>query len=169
MTADRIIAAVVIAFTAVYCYAAGQIPLLTFGDPIGPRLFPYLIGGLLVLGAILLFFEARPSREQASDVDASFPAEQLPEDDPEAPNGDKGRQVPLLIAGLSAWTLLYILGFERLGYIISTTIFLFGLTLYFHPRRWLVNCAISLLLPAFVYFVFDRLLHVNLPTGLLSF
>lgn len=167
MTADRIIAVVVIAFTLVYCYAAGQIPLLTFGDPIGPRLFPYLIGGLLVLGAILLLFEARPSREGTAGVEA--PAEQPPEGDRETPNGNKTRQVPLLIAGLAAWTFLYILGFERLGYVVSTTIFLFGLTLYFHPRRWLVNSAISLLLPASVYFVFHHLLNVNLPAGLLSF
>src|SRR5512138_240788 len=161
MKADRIIAVAVIAFTAVYCYGAGQIPLLTFGDPIGPRLFPYLIGCLLLLGAIILLFEARPSHQQASGMDAPTSAEQSPEGNAESVNGDRARQVPLLIAGLFVWTLIYMLAFERLGYVLSTTIFLFGLTLYFHPRRWLVNSAVSLLLPASVYFAFDRLLNVN--------
>jgi putative tricarboxylic transport membrane protein len=169
MKADRMIAVAVIAFTAIYCYGAGQIPLLTFGDPIGPRLFPYLVGGLLILGAIILLFEARPSQQQASGVEAPTSAEPSPGGNAESVNGDRTRQIPLLIAGLFAWTFIYILAFERLGYVISTTIFLFGLTLYFHPRRWLVNSAVSLLLPASVYFAFDRLLKVNLPAGLLSF
>lgn len=169
MIADRIIAVAVIAFTAVYCYGAAQIPLLSFGDPIGPRLFPYLIGGLLLLGAIVLLFETRAPSRRASGAEGPATAEPSADGNPESGHEDRARQVPLLIAGILVWTFIYILGFERLGYIISTTIFLFGLTLYFHPRRWLVNSAVSLLLPAAIYFAFDRLLNVNLPAGLLSF
>lgn len=169
MTADRIIAVAVIAFTAIYCYGAAQIPLLSFGDPIGPRLFPYLIGGLLLLGAVVLLFETRASSRKASGTEVSTAAEPATDSNPESGNEDRARQVPLLIAAIFVWTIIYILGFERLGYVVSTTIFLFGLTLYFHPRRWLVNIAISLLLPAAIYFAFDRLLNVNLPAGLLSF
>lgn len=156
MTADRIIAAAAMAFAMVYIYATSQIPLLDFGDPIGPHLFPYFVGGLLVVGAVLLLYETRRSR--------------APESRRETPpaNGEE-RRVLLLIAAVTGWTLLYILGFERLGYPISTSIFLLGLTFYFHPRKWLVNIALSLLLPVFTYAVFHRLLHVSLPGGLLPF
>lgn len=160
MTADRIIAAAAMAFATVYFYATSQITVLDFGDPIGPHLFPYFVGGLLITGAVMLLYETRQSRAPAPRREA------LP---PDGPQDGKESRVLILIAAVAGWILLYILSFERLGYVISTTLFLLGLTCYFHARRWLLNVALSLLLPTASYLVFHRLLNVSLPRGLLPF
>ena len=50
-----------------------------FGDPIGPRVFPYVIGaGMLVLAALLAVATARgdvPEAEEGEDVDLTTPAD----------------------------------------------------------------------------------------------
>jgi putative tricarboxylic transport membrane protein len=52
-----------------------------FGDPIGPRVFPYVIGGVtLVLAALLVVATARgdlPEGEAGEDVDVTTPADWL--------------------------------------------------------------------------------------------
>jgi putative tricarboxylic transport membrane protein len=50
-----------------------------FGDPVGPRLFPYLIGtGMVVLAVLLAVATARgdiPQAEEGEDVDLTIPAD----------------------------------------------------------------------------------------------
>ena len=50
-----------------------------FGDPVGPRVFPYVIGGVtLVLAALLVVATARgdvPHAEEGEDVDVTSPAD----------------------------------------------------------------------------------------------
>lgn len=162
MKVDRIIVAVTIAFAAAYFYETGQIELLSFGDPIGPRIFPYLIGGLLVIGAATLAFELS---RQAKHQEANAPVDSSP-----APEErQRTRRVHWMIGGVCAWVLLYIFAFDRVGYVLCSIVFLAGLTFYFHPRKWFVNSAVSLLLPIVTYVVFHNFLHVSLPAGILPF
>jgi putative tricarboxylic transport membrane protein len=50
-----------------------------FGDPVGPRAFPYVVGSvLLVLGALLVIATARgdqPAAEEGEDIDLTHPAD----------------------------------------------------------------------------------------------
>ena len=50
-----------------------------FGDPVGPRIFPYFIGtGMVVLGILLAVATARgdlPQAEEGEDVDLTTPAD----------------------------------------------------------------------------------------------
>jgi putative tricarboxylic transport membrane protein len=159
MKVDRIIVAVAIVFAAVYFYETEQIELLAFGDPIGPRLFPYIVGTLFVIGAAVLAFETlRPMVEDAQAEGAAAPS---------FAERRTTRRVYWMIAAVSAWLLLYAIAFDRIGYVLCSVIFLAGLTFYFHPRKWFVNSAISILLPVVTYVVFHNFLNVSLPAGIL--
>lgn len=161
---DRIIASVSIVFAIAYFYQTGQITMLDFGDPIGPRLFPYFAGALFLIGALLLLVETRSSAAREPEAEV---VEELAKAHPDS--GEMPRRAIWMMAAVIGWTLLYIAIFEHVGYLISTVLLLIGLTFYFHPRRWLTNIAVSVLVPATAYFVFHNLLHISLPTGLLSF
>jgi putative tricarboxylic transport membrane protein len=160
MTIDRIIAIAAILFVATYFYATQQIELLDFGDPIGPRMFPYLTGAIFLIGAVILMFETFQTSKATTD--------DLPPPPPTQLERHATRRVYWMVAAVSAWSLLYIFAFERVGYVPASIVFLLGLTCYFHPRKWMVNAAISILLPVVTYVVFHNLLHVSLPAGLLS-
>src|SRR5688572_5819378 len=74
----------------------------------------------------------------------------------------------VVVAGVVVWTFLYFLVFERLGFVIATTIYLLGLTAYFHPRKWLTNGLTSVGFCVGSYLMF-QVLGVNLARGILPF
>lgn len=63
---------------------------------------------------------------------------------------------------------LYLLALPRLGFIISTPIFLFAAFLYLKSDKK-TAVILAVLLTAFAYIVFKMLLNVPLPAGILSF
>ena len=69
-----------------------------------------------------------------------------------------------------AWVLgclfFYLLVLERLGFIITTFLFITLLLLSFRPRRWTGILFISVLTVVFSYLVFVFLLGVNMPRGI---
>jgi putative tricarboxylic transport membrane protein len=158
MFADRVIAICVIVFAALYLWATSQIPSLEIGDPLGPKAFPDLLGIGLLLAAVLLFVETIKKK-----------AEGEPEPAPKSEVATKEELGHLVvIAGVCAWTALYYAVFEQLGYILSTTIFLFGLTSYFSRRRWVMNATTVVLFSVGSYALFVDVLGVTLPPGILS-
>ena len=134
----------------VYLNADSKLPQLQVGDPMGPQVFPALIGIGLLGSALLLMAETwrkrRPAEAAAFDADA--------------------RTHQLILVGMVAWTALYYFAFEPLGYLLSTLIYTFVLLACFNRGRWLVNaaCAVGFTLAA--YGVFTRFLQVALPQGM---
>ena len=78
---------------------------------------------------------------------------------------------PSLAGGvaIAVWTAIYIATFEPLGFVLSTAIYLLVLTAYFNRNRWLMNVLTSVLFAVISYFMFTKLLGVNLPLGILPF
>ena len=153
MIADRVIFVCIIVVAGVYFWATSQIPSLEIGDPLGPKAFPNLLGVVLVISGIMLLIEilrARKTQEPAS-----------------AAAVDRG--VVLVIGGVVVWTALYFMVFEPLGYVIATSIYLLGLTAYFHRGRWMTNVLSSILFCVGSYILFNHLLGVNLARGILPF
>jgi putative tricarboxylic transport membrane protein len=64
---------------------------------------------------------------------------------------------------------LYFLMFERLGYVISTSLFLWLTTSYFNRGKTMANVCTSLGYSGASDYLFSVLLGVNLPHGLLPF
>ena len=152
MRTNRIIAALTLLLAVVYLYATTKIPTLQIGDPLGPKAFPILLGIVLILAALLLFFETLNKEEAPA---ATVPA--------------AGRRHLWLIGGVTAWTALYFGVFERVGYLVSTAIYLIVLMAVFNRDKWLANILTSMLFAVGSYVLFVKILGVTLPAGILRF
>ena len=150
--ADRIIFVGILVLAAVYFWATAQIPTLEIGDPLGPKAFPRLLGiGLLISAAMLLaeMLKARKSEPQAETEVAAGPS-----------------SVKIII-GVIAATGIYFVLFERLGYAVSTSLFLLAMTHYFNKGKLWTNVLTSVIYSFASFYIFTKLLGVNLPRGIL--
>lgn len=159
MYADRVIAICVAVFAGLYLWATAQIPSLEIGDPLGPKAFPDLLGIGLLLAAALLFAETIKKKDAPAKPVSEATAEA-------AAKEERGHLI--VIAAVCVWTALYYAVFEQLGYIVSTTIFLFGLTSYFNRGKWLTNAITVVLFAIGSYALFVDVLGVTLAPGILS-
>ena len=152
--ADWILAVCTAIGAVVYLNADSKLPQLQVGDPMGPQVFPALIGIGLLGSALLLMAETWRKHRAAAE----------PRPDPDL-GAKEARAHRLILAGMVLWTALYYLAFEPLGYLLSTLLYTFVLLACFNRGRWLVNvaCAVGFTLAA--YAVFTRFLQVALPQG----
>lgn len=153
-------AAVVLFGASVVLYARG-FPELGDGAP-GPALFPTVVGGLLVLfGAVLV------GRWVLGRARADTAAER--------PSGDRERErvsrIParawLDAALVVASIVFYLLLSDVLGFAPTMAVLLFVLS-WRLGAKLLVALGTAVLVPALIYLVFQRLLLVPLPGGLLG-
>ena len=164
MFIDRIIVVCTVVLALLYFYGASLIPSLQIGDPLGPKAFPYLIGiGLLVSAAWLLLETRQAGKSGVADppdlADQADQADRAPEDN---------RHL-LVIAGVVAWIAFYFALFEPVGFLLATPVSLLGLMVYFNRNKWVANVLTSVLFPVGIYFLFSKVLGVNLAKGLLPF
>ena len=147
------LAAVTTVFAVAYIRATAALPIPQLVDPVGPRAFPYLLGGgLLACSAGLVAEGLVLFRDEAVVAGAGF---------------DLADPRYRIAAGVMGWTLAYYVAFGPLGYILSTTLFLVGLIYVFDGRRLWTALTVS---PGFAvasYFLFNNLLDVFLPAGTL--
>jgi putative tricarboxylic transport membrane protein len=149
-----LLAFVSVLIAAVYFYNASLIVVPSMGDPIGPRTFPYLLSGALVLAAVLLVFEHARLRH------GSEPSEH---EDVE----DKVTIEPIAMITVALFV-GYLLLFRSLGFILSSALFLTAFLMITNPGKWLVNMAVAVLLPVVFYLVLGRLFGAQLPPGILT-
>ncbi|MNI20701.1 Tripartite tricarboxylate transporter TctB family protein [compost metagenome] len=138
-----------------YTFGIFQIPLLGFGDPLGPRLFPSILAGSLLLIGVALLIEARSIQGKGADLSRLF-----------AYFKSSDFRTITTVVGCTG---LYFLTFAPLGYLVSTTILLFGLIFVFHRGSRLVGGSVALVFPTATYFLFAGLFGVPLPSGILPF
>lgn len=151
---DRIIFVCALLLAGVYFWATAQIPSLELGDPLGPKAFPRMLGvGLLISAAMLLAEILRDRKKPKSETSPEW----------------RWEPYQWVVVAISVWTALYILAFERLGYMLSTTIYLLALTAYFNRGRHLMNGLTCVLFVIISYVAFTRLLGVNLARGFIPF
>lgn len=151
--ADRWLAGFVFALSVIYLIAASRLPSLEIGDPLGPKVFPYLIGALGCITAFWLLVESLRRRPAAASAGAQPRAH---------------HHLPAVIA-VMAWMFVFYFLIERLGFLLSCAIFLAGLAGYFNRGRWLMNAAVYLGFPVGVYLAFTEILGISLPRGVLPF
>jgi len=153
--ADRVIFVAILVLAGLYTYATEQLPSLEIGDPLGPKAFPRLLTVCLVITAIILLFEMIRGRKAAAPKLGPAQAQET-------------NATYLVVAGVVVWTFLYVLVFEFLGFVIATIIYLFALTSYFHPGKWLTNALTCVAFCLGAYFMF-QVLGVNLARGIAPF
>ena len=141
---DQILGASCIATGAYLAWTAVDYSILAAVEPVGPGTFPALLGGLLVGGGLWLVLRPCP----------------LP------PPGAQAPPWPPVAATMSA-VLAYALLFEWLGFVLATALMALAVGLAF-SGPWKRVLAGGAVLAGLLYLLFDRLLDLRLPPGLLS-
>jgi len=158
LKADTVLAISIIAGGLIYLWTALHLPTNRIGDPLGPKAFPALVAGGLILSGLLLFLEIRKKRRAMTAGEA-----------PLHTASPVNRHQLIILSGMVAWTAIYYAVFEYLGYLLATPLFLFGLLSYFHRGRHVVNVLVAIGFAGVVYALFSLLLGVPLPRGPLGF
>ena len=142
---EAILGGAVLALGLFIAIETSQLEVAPSNAAIGPALFPFIIGGgLIVIGALLLreaLFGHMAHERKGVELDW------IP--------------VVLVSAGLLAQMLLV----ETLGWIISTTLLFAAVARAFGSRRILLDAVIGLGLAALAFGVFNYGLDLTLPTG----
>jgi putative tricarboxylic transport membrane protein len=122
--------------------------------PIGPKTVPLVVGGLLVLTAVLLAIDVlrggRGEQEAGEDVDLG--------------HGSDFKTLGLLVAAFVANALLI----ERLGWPVSGAVLFFGTTYALGSRHFIRNAIISIVLSVSTWYLFYLGLDIKLPAGILK-
>jgi len=129
-------------------------------EQIRPGFMPFLCGvALMVLGIFwrIQAFLLKPSRHADRFHDA-----QVVEGTAETSAGLRPR-VKLCLAFVT--TLAYAFLFERIGFLLSTLVFMLGWQMLVERERWLKSIIITALCAAAMYTLFRYLLRVELPSN----
>jgi putative tricarboxylic transport membrane protein len=139
---DRIASAAFLAVGVLFIIGSKHLSSSSYGSVVGPDIFPMILGIILVLLSIRLFYETMIE------------------------SGGQGKQEtlqykPFLIILIA--TLVYILTLESVGYVITTFLFLFVCFQTMERSRWITSLMISAGFSGIVYFLFVEVLKGTLP------
>lgn len=125
-----------------------------FGDPVGPRLFPYVIGTVtVVLGGLLVLATLRgdvPQAEEGEDVDLRHPADWL------------------TVAKLVGVLLFTALTVSFLGWAVSGAVLFIGAAWSLGSRTLVRDVIAGIVLSVSSWYFFHEVLGVILPAGILD-
>lgn len=150
MRAIRWVALAIVMFGVFYLWGALQIRESTTYAAVGPRFMPNAIGIGIVLSGVWLF---------------AFPGAPPGPDSPQSMSLD-WVSIGLMVILVAAYVAL----FRVAGYVLATTLLLWGGAQILGDRRHLVrDGVIAVALALVIYYVFSQLLRINLPPGPLGF
>jgi putative tricarboxylic transport membrane protein len=132
----------------IYTIQAMLLPEAAIGNPLAPKIFPIGVGVLMILlGVVLSLKEIKKSGFKGKKSSQKHNNENIK-----------------LIIYISLTCILYGLIFNKLGYVISTIVFLEIILLLFNGKEnWKTNTIISVCFSLFIYIVFSKFLGVTLP------
>ncbi|MCF6138557.1 tripartite tricarboxylate transporter TctB family protein [Alkalihalobacillus berkeleyi] len=149
-TMNQKISVFLILFSTGYLYLSFQLKEYPY-VPVDSDLVPKALGILLIGLAVLLFFD----KSSESDEER------------------KKRVVPkkeiLVLVSVGGMIFLYIFLFEGLGFLLTTALFVFFCSWFLGYKKWLSNALVSIIFPSVLYYLFNYLLQIRLPQGLLPF
>ena len=156
-----VIGAVVIAFSAFMLNASASIMVIaSSATSIDHAAFlPRIVFGLLIFVSVLFIIMG---------------IRQIPANRSAAPEGEaleKTAKETLRSLGALAMLFVYIFCFSRLGFVISSVIYMAGLMLYMtkkESRKPLLFVVIAVAMTLIVYFCFKKFLYIYLPNGILK-
>ncbi len=141
---DRILGAVCVVAGAGMAFAASDYAAPISYEPVGPRAFPLLLAGLMALAGVWLIAKPGPQGFGLAR--------------------DHVKPIGLAIVAVFVYAAL----FETLGFPIATALMAVPVGMAF-GGSWKQSLAGGVVMGVMFYAMFDRLLDVVLPTGLLSF
>ncbi|MDX6153866.1 tripartite tricarboxylate transporter TctB family protein [Marinococcus sp. PL1-022] len=147
-SANKIVSIILIVTAVFYLYLAFQIPAFATGM-ITASTMPKAAGFLLIVLSIFLFFikegEGEEDREKRKEA---------------------GQHI-FYLGGVAVMILIYITLLEPIGFILTSTIFIFLCSLFMGYRKHIINAVTSIAFPLTLYLLFTQLLNISLPPGIL--
>jgi len=119
--------------------------------PVDSDLVPKLLGFLLIGLAVLLFFDKSSETEEEKEK-RKVPGKEL-----------------LVLLAVGVMILAYIFLLEILGFLLATALFVFFCSWFLGYEKWKSNLLVSLIFPSVLYYLFNYLLQIRLPQGILPF
>ena len=155
--ADWVLSVLVVTGALVYLRAATNLERLQVGDVLGPQVFPTIVAVLMLCSGLLLAWETwRKENKAPSPPPRSAAA------------AAEVRRHRLVLLAMAAWTALYYVAFEPVGYVVSTLVYLSALLFYFHRVNPLINIGYAAAFTVAAYLLFTNFLQVVLPAGILQ-
>ena len=149
MRKDVVLSAILLCIAAAYYFAAGDIPASTLEDEVGARGLPIVLSSLLAMVAIAIGVRALVTAPATGET-------------------EKEAEAPWLRAlGMLAIGALYIPIANLLGYWLALVLLLLAVTLYEGMKPSPRMFAVALGGASFFWLLFDVLLGVRQPEGLL--
>src|SRR5947199_7122343 len=127
------------------------------GQPVGPNLYPLVLGSGLALCGLAIAFGIGHSFEEEEEIipleggEAAAPAARF--------YGLRGLLPPALL-------LFYVMAADRLGFIITAALIVYATSTAL-GARWKLSLPLCVLAPIGIHLIFSKLLRVPLPIGLL--
>ncbi|MBO8157000.1 MAG: tripartite tricarboxylate transporter TctB family protein [Bacillaceae bacterium] len=140
-----IILLLVAVFYLIFSYQLPSYPYI----PVDADFIPKVLGWLLVILAIALFF----AKDQDSEEQKA--KRRIPKKD------------ALVILGVFGMVFIYILLLEIIGFVMMTALFIYFSSWFLGYTKHVTNVIVSILFPVILYGIFNYLLQINLPSGIL--
>jgi putative tricarboxylic transport membrane protein len=154
MTKDRA-ASLLFLCTGVYGFVFSvQLPMGRWNEP-GPGVFPITLSLLLLIFGAAWFIRGKGRAREGGEGERA-----------ERFAFVKNLATPLKIVAITA---LLILAFNRVGYLIASTLYLFILLLWVSRYRVIVSAALAVAIGVGSWYFFAKILVVQLPQGFLPF
>lgn len=134
-----------------YGIQAIGLPRAPIGNPMAPIYFPLGLAGLMVfLGALLFITEARKGlNSDDKNKRPKFHFESMK-----------------LIFAVILFCLIYTVLFERLGFVLSTIIFLMSMLMVVNgAKKWVQNAVITVGFSLGAWYLFVQVFQISLPTS----
>lgn len=166
LTANQLIAIILLVFSLGYIWMAFQIPVFPIPRPVDSDAFPKILGvGLLILSIVLFFEKQTPVKKDFPDTSEPLPdaSEPLPED------SALSKRPVVQVTGAAVAVLAYALLIEPLGFLLSSALLGFGLAFWFGYREHWINLLTTGGIVLALYLLMNKVMGIYLPQGVLPF
>jgi putative tricarboxylic transport membrane protein len=153
---DRVTGLFLVGLGAASAYGGWQLPPVP-GQPVGPNVFPLVIGTGLALCGLAIAFGIGHSFEEEEEI--------VPLEGGKTP-ATRGKLYGLRALLPPALLLFYVLAADRLGFILTAGLIVFVTSTALGARLKL-SLPLTVLAPIAIHLIFSKLLRVPLPIGLL--
>ena len=153
---DRVTGLFLVGLGAAAAYGGWQLPPVP-GQPVGPNVFPLVIGSGLALCGLAIAFGIGRSFEEEEEI--------VPYEGGEAP-APRGKLYGLRALLPPALLLFYVAVADQVGFILTAAIIVF-VTATALGARWRLALPLTVLAPIAIHLIFSKLLRVPLPIGVL--
>ena len=153
---DRVTGLFLVGLGAASAYGGWKLPPVP-GQPVGPNVFPLVIGIGLALCGLAIAFGIGHTFEEEEEI--------IPFEGGAAP-APQGKLYGLRALLPPALLIFYVVVAERVGFILTAAIIVF-VTATALGARWRLALPLTVLAPIVIHLIFSKLLRVPLPIGLL--